>query len=110
MSEKWIKNCEDALKKLSMLSSKEGKDRLDRVRSIKTSLVLMGKSLSGWAKWVNNSATMAYFSREELEEMEKRLSLMAESFIKFDLKTTKIGREKGLKKKTVQRSRIQYIF
>jgi hypothetical protein len=110
MSEKWIKNCQNALKKISRLSSKEDKDRLDRVRSIQTSLVLMGRSLSGWTKWVNNPATMAYFSGEELEVIEKRLSSMAESFIKFDLKNTKIGREKGLKKKIVQRSRIQYVF
>jgi len=109
MSEKWIKNCENALKKINKLSSKEDKDRLDRVRSIKTSLVLMGRSLSGWTKWVNNPAIMAYFSREELEEMEERLSSMAESFIKFDIKTTRIGREKGLKKKTVQKSRVHFI-
>lgn len=109
MSERWIKNCKDALEKLRRLSAEEDKDRLERVRSIKTSLMLMGRSLSGWTKWVNNPATMAKFSDEELEKMEKHLSSIAKSFIKFDLATTIIGREKGLNKKNVQKRRTRLV-
>ena len=109
MSERWIKGCRDALERLRRLSAKEDKDRLERVRSIKTSLVLMGRSLSGWTKWANDPSTMANFSDEELAEMEKHLSSITELFIKFDLKTTKMGQDKGLNKKAVQRSRIRFI-
>jgi len=109
MSEKWITGCLNAIERINKLLSKENKDRLERLRSIKTSLVLMERSLSGLKKWVNNPATMSNFSEEELEDMEKNMSLIAKNFIRFDLESTKIGREKGLNKNSVRINRINFI-
>lgn len=108
VSERWIEACKSALESIRKLSSVEKKDRLELVKSIKTSLALMSRSLSGWTRWVNNPDTMARFSQEELEDMEKHLSMFAESFIKYDLKTTKLGLEKGLKRK--RRNDVQNKF
>ena len=106
MSERWIKRCVEALEKIRELTEKEDKDRLERVRSIKLSLSFLSRSLSGWIRWVNNPDTMANFSEEELEEIEQQLSSIAASFIEYDIKTTKLGLEKGLKKRTRKNTRF----
>ena len=111
VSERWIEACRSALESIKKLSSEEGKDRLELVKSIRISLGFMGKSLSGWSRWVNNPNTMAIFSQEELEDMDKHLSKFAESFTEYDLKTTKLGLEKGLKrKKTAERKQIHFVI
>lgn len=99
ISERRIEACRSALESIRKLSAIEGKDRLELVKSINTSLVLMDRSLSGWKRWVNNPNTMAIFSQKELKDMEKNLSLFAESFIEYDLKTTRLGLDKKLKRK-----------
>lgn len=111
MSERWIKACESALESIKKLSSEEGKDRLELVKSVRISLMFMGKSLSGWMAWVNNPNTMANFSQEELKDMNKYLCKFAESFIEYDLKTTKLGLDKGLKrKKMVERKQTRFVI
>jgi hypothetical protein len=109
MSENWIKGCKKALDRLNKLSARKEKDRLERVKSIKTSLALMGRSLSGWSMWANNPSAMANFSNQELAEMETQISIIAKSLIQFDLETAKIGKEKGLKKKTLEMSKLHFI-
>ena len=37
------------------------------------------------------------------------MSLIAKNFIRFDLESTKIGREKGLNKNSVRTNRINFI-
>lgn len=91
------------------MSAVEEKDRLELVKSIKTLLAFTGRSLAGWTRWVNNPDTMARFSQEELEDMEKYFSNFAESFIEYDLNTTKLGMEKGLKRKSIA-DRKQFRF
>lgn len=111
VSERWIERCRTALESIKRMSSVEGKDRLELVKSIQTSLGYMGKSLSGWTSWVNNPSAIAIFSKEELEEMDKHLSTFAESFIEYDLETTKLGLEKGLKrKKSAERKQVRFII
>jgi len=111
LSERWIEGCRAALDRIRKFSSVEGKDRLDYVKSIKVSLALLGRSLTGWSRWVNNPVTMASFSHEELEEMEKQLSSLAESFIEYDMKVTTLGLEKGLtgRKKRAEEKNIRFI-
>jgi hypothetical protein len=99
LSERWIKECYEALEKIRELSEKEDKDRLERLRSIKLSLYFLNRSLIGWNRWVNNPASMANFSEKELEEIELELSSTIASFIEYDIKTTKLGAKKGLKKR-----------
>lgn len=111
VSERWLEECRKALETLCKLSEKERKDRLERVKSIKTSLTLLGRSLSGWSRWMNNPDTMAYFSLEELKEMEEKLSVFSQDFIEFDMKATKLGLEKGLKRKrVVERKQIRFVI
>lgn len=110
LSERWIESCRNALERIRKISSIEEKDRLELVKSIRTSLILLGRSLSGWNRWVSNPSTMARFSRKELEDMESRLSLFAESFIEYDLKTTKLGSEKGLERKSAERKQVQFVI
>jgi len=111
VSERWIEKCRTALESIKKMSSIEGKDRLELVKSIQTSLGYVGKSLSGWTSWVNNPSAIAIFSKEELEEMDKHLSNFAESFIEYDLETTKLGLEKGLsRKKAADRKPIRFII
>lgn len=109
MSERWIAEGKSALKRLKELSAVEEKDRLDLVRSIRTSLVLLSRSLRGWGRWVNNPNTMAVFSQEELEKIDKTLSKFAESFIEYDIEVTELGLEKGLKRETVDREQIRFV-
>lgn len=111
MSERWIEACRMALKKLRKMSENGDKDRLERVKSIKASLTYMGRSLSGWSRWVSNPNAMAYFSPEELKEIEEELSSFSKDFIEFDIKVTKLGLEKGLKRKTaVDRKKIRFVI
>ena len=111
VSERWIEACMSALESIKKLSLAEGKDRLELVKSIRTSLGFMGQSLSGWTTWVNNPNTMAIFSQEELEDMDEHLSKFAESFIEYDLETTKLGLKNGLnKKKMAERKQVRFII
>lgn len=109
MSERWIRDCVRALDRIRELSSKEEKDRLERLKSIKTSLTFLNRSLSGWTRWANNPSTMANFSDKELKNMEMQLATIAESFIEYDIKATKLGIEKGLKKRATRRKNIRFI-
>ncbi len=109
MSDRWIRDCVRALERIRELSSKEDKDRLERLNSIKTSLTFLNRSLSGWIRWANNPSAMANFSDEELEGMERQLSSIAESFIEYDIKATKLGIEKGLKKRATRRKSVNFI-
>lgn len=111
MSERWIKGCESALEKIRKLSAAKEKDRLELVKSIKTSLAYMGRSLYGWSRWVNNPDTMAKFSREELEEMEGAISKFAESFIEYDIEASRLGLEKGLKRRrATERKGVRFVI
>jgi hypothetical protein len=107
MTERWIEYCVEALKRIRELSEKEDKDRLEQLRSIKISLSFLINSLSGWTIWVNNPNAMANFSEKELEEIERQLASFATAFIEYDIKTTKLGLKKGLKKRT--RKNIKYV-
>jgi hypothetical protein len=105
MTERWIKWCEDALKRIQELSEKEDKDRLEQLRSIKISLSFLLNSVSGWTRWINNPDIMSNFTEKEFEEIEKQLASFTTSFIEYDMKITKIGLEKGLKKRTIREKR-----
>lgn len=104
MSEGWVQTCEELLERIRKFSVKEDKDRLDLVQSMMFSLYALHRSLLGWINWVNNPDVMATFKKEELDEMNKRITEFTESFIEYDLEATKIGVEKSLKvRKKVER-------
>jgi len=51
-------------------------------------------------QWVNNPDIMTRFSKEDLEEMNKKLAEFTRSFIEYDLEVTRKGQGKGLKFRT----------
>lgn len=115
MSEGWVETCESLLEQMREFSAKKDKDRLDMVQSMTFSLYALHRSLLGWLNWVSNPDIMAAFKREELEEMNKRITELAESFLKYDVEATQLGSQKslGTKKPTrepVERRSLEEIF
>ena len=99
MSEVWIKASEKLLSHIKRLEEVKERDRLELVRSLRFVLSALQRSLLGWIQWVNNPDIMARFTKEDLEEMNKKLSDFTRSFIKYDLEATKLGAQKGLRTK-----------
>lgn len=97
MAEKWIQVSEKVLDQIKNLGKAEKKDRLELVRSMRILLGALERSLIGWKQWVNNPGIMVKFSQDDLENMNKRLSEFAHSFIEFDIEVTRLGAKRGLK-------------
>lgn len=96
MSEGWVQTSEELLEQTRKFSAKKDKDRLDLVQSMRFSLYALHRSLIGWMNWVNNPDIMAAFEKEELDEMNRRITEFTESFIKYDVEVTQLGSEKNL--------------
>jgi len=94
--ESWIQECRQYLKMLDELAAAKDRDRLDLVRSMRTSLSAFNHSLWGWIQYVNNPDIMGKFTKEELEEMNKTIGEFARGFIEYDIKITELGTKKGL--------------
>jgi hypothetical protein len=94
--ESWVQECRQYLKMLDELSTVKDRDRLDLVRSMRTSLSAFNHSLWGWIQYVNNPDIMGKFTKEELEEMDKLINEFARNFIEYDIKITQLGTKKGL--------------
>ena len=103
LSERWIQTCERLLERMRKFSAKEDKDRLDLVQSIRFSLYALHQSLLGWMNWVNNPNIMSAFKKEELDEMNRRITELTESFIKYDMEVTQLGTGKNLKRRRPRR-------
>lgn len=95
LGEGWVETSEKILDQMRKLGNKKEKDRLDLVQSMRFSIYAMHRSLLGWMNWVNNPDIMSSFSREELDEMNKKLKGFVEDFIKYDVKATLQGADKG---------------
>lgn len=96
-------------------SAKKDKDRLDLVQSMMFSLYALHQSLLGWLNWVNNPDIMAAFRKEELDEMNKRIMELTESFLKYDVEATQLGAQKSLgtekpTREPAERRRMEEIF
>lgn len=96
MSEGWLQECRQYLKMLDEMSGAKDQDRLDLVRSMRTSLSAINHSLWGWIQYVNNPDIMGKFTKEELEEMNQTLRDFTRNFIEYDVKITQVGTQKGL--------------
>jgi hypothetical protein len=97
LSERWIQVSEKIIEQLNHLDETKDKDRLELVRSLHFVLGVLQRSLVGWTQWVNNPDIMSIFTREDLEQMMKKLSEFTKSFVKYDLELTNLGIKKGLK-------------
>jgi hypothetical protein len=111
MSERWIRECRQYLKKLEELSTAVDRDRLSLVRTMRTALQALNHSLQGWVQFVNNPDLIAKYTKEELEEMEKTILEFIRKFIEYDIKVTQLAVRKGLPqvKRRSRRSRTSII-
>jgi hypothetical protein len=98
MHQNWIQRSENTLKQLKGLMDNPEQDRLELVRVMRFSFGALGQSLAGWMQWVNSPEIMSSFTKEELEEMTKKLFNMVEQFITYDIEITSTGTRKGLAK------------
>ena len=98
MHQNWIQRSENTLKQLRGLMENPDQDRLDLVRVMRFSFGALGQSLHGWMHWVNNPEIMSSFTKEELEEMAKRITGIVEQFITYDIEAANTGILKGLDK------------
>jgi len=114
MSEGWVQTCEMLLEQIRKLSDKKDEDRLDLVQSMRFCLYVLHRSLLGWMNWVNNPDIMVAFKKEELDDMNRRITEFAESFIKYDIDVTQIGSQKNLEAKKAirepERRSLEEIF
>lgn len=94
MSDRWIVESEQLLKRMKELSSKEKPDRLEIVNSILFNLDLLERSLHGWRLWVRNLSLMSQFTPEELEEIQTSLEKQIQTFIEYDIEASKKWKEK----------------
>ena len=97
MSENWIQVSERIIEQLKDLDETKDKDRLDFVRSLRYLVSVLQRSLFGWTQWVNNPDIISIFTKEDLEQMTKKLTDFTRSFVKYDLEMTNLGINKGLK-------------
>ncbi len=94
MSERWVTESKELLKRMTMLSSKEEKDRLEAVNSILLSLNVLERSLGGWKFWVRNLSLMSHFSLKELTDIEGTLQRHVRPFIEYDIEATERWKDK----------------
>lgn len=97
MSENWIQVSERIIEQLKNLDETKDKDRLELVRSLRYLVSVLQRSLFGWTQWVNNPDIISIFTKEDLEQMTKKLTDFTRSFVKYDLEITNLGINKGLK-------------
>jgi len=97
MSENWIQVSERIIEQLKDLDETKDNDRLDLVRSLRYLVSVLQRSLFGWTQWVNNPDIISIFTKEDLEQMTKKLTYFTRSFVKYDLEMTNLGINKGLK-------------
>ncbi len=107
MSENWIQVSEKIIEQLKDLDETKNKDRLDLVRSLRYLVSVLQRSLFGWTQWVNNPDIISIFSKEDLEEMTKKLTDFTRSFVKYDLEMTNLGINKGLKAPKIVKKKKQ---
>lgn len=88
MSGRWVQDCERILDQIKKLDDVKGKDRLDMVRMIRFILHALQRSVTGWLQWVDNPDIMANFSLKELQEINRNLAKLTQSFVEYDTKIT----------------------
>ncbi len=96
MHQNWIQRSENTLKQLRGLMENPDQDRLELLGVMRFSLGALNQSLHGWMQWVSSPEIMSNFSKEELEEMAKKITGIVEQFISYDIEASNTGILKGL--------------
>jgi hypothetical protein len=111
MSGRWIERNERVLEQIKTMEATKDKDRLELVRSIRFSLRALARSLNGWIEWIGNPDAISKFSQEELGEMYETITNLVKSFIKYDIKITNAGIQKGIEERRgSQRRTTERVF
>ena len=105
MSERWIKESEQLLRRMNDLSTKEKKDRLETINSIIFAITVLERSLGGWKRLVWNLSLMSEFTSEELGEIEQSLNKQIQPFVEYDVEVTKGWKDKFPSTRFVRRRR-----
>ena len=115
LSSHWIRVSERILTQLKDLEKTKKRDRLELVKSIHFVLRALEMSMLGWKQWVNSPDIMVKFTKQDLENMNQRMTDFALSFIEYDIEMTQLGVKKGLKaekkvkKKREKKPRSSYV-
>jgi hypothetical protein len=89
LSDRWVIESEELLKRMKRLSLKDKNDRLEVINSILFTLNALERSLHGWKLWVGNLSLMSQFTLEELAEIETALEKQIYPFIEYDIEATR---------------------
>ena len=103
MSDRWVEESEQLLKRMKALSAKEERDRLEVVGSMLFILDVMERSLNGWRQWIRNLSLMSQFTLEELVEIQRSLEKQIQPFIEYDIEASKKWMKKFAKIQVVPR-------
>ena len=98
MEGRWVNDCQKILNEIKNSSKVQGSDRLDRVRTIRFTILALQRSVTGWMQWTDNPDIMAQFSLDELTEINKNLADLVCAFVDYDAKITG-SQEKKIEKK-----------
>jgi hypothetical protein len=116
MTEQWLGQSEDMLKRVEKLASEKDKDRLEIINSMIFALNVTNNSINGWRSWIQNLGFMSRFKEDELKEIEDGLLKLTRAFIEYDIEITKKHQDKlprrrlSLSKRKKQRdSRGMYV-
>ena len=111
MHQNWLQRSENTIKTLRQLMDNPDQDRLELVRVMRFAFGALGTSLAGWMQWVNSPEIMSSFTKEELQEMAKTITGMAEKFVAYDIEITDKGTRKGLAKQREEEQRdIRFVI
>ncbi len=89
LSERWIGESEQLLRRMKELSSKEKRDRLEVINSLLFTLNILERSIQGWRAWIGNLSVMSQFTLDELTEIEQALEKQTQVIIEYDVEATK---------------------
>jgi len=103
LSDIWVEESEQLLKRMKALSAKEERDRLEVVSSMLFTLDVMDRSLNGWKQWIRNLSLMSQYTLEELVEMQRSLEKQIQPLIEYDIETSKKWMEKFPRVQVVSR-------
>jgi hypothetical protein len=111
MHQNWLQRSENTIKTLRQLMDNPDQDRLELVRVMRFAFGALGTSLAGWMQWVNSPEIMSSFTKDELQEMAKTITGMAEKFVAYDIEITDKGTRKGLAKQREEEQRdIRFVI
>jgi hypothetical protein len=87
----YVRKTEEVIKHLK---EKKVGDRLDLVSFLEEEVSAVNASTLGWNAWIQHPSIMKLFNENELNEIAEGLRKMSSDFLEFDIKWTKILKER----------------